>query len=124
MVRLPDAGLSGILSLRAALTRLLQEYPGKRNGLSRLEGELLREIHGGWKNGGGKMKAGVATGLVAVRESVGARLLLHMLRNSVRASVPLLRFVEPFAGNIEKHEFVQSILELTEVGRRALAGRA
>jgi hypothetical protein len=119
MSRLLKADLSCIPSLRGALTRLLQEYPSNRSGLSRLEGELLREIHRL-----GKMKAGVAVGSLLVREYVGDELLFEMLRNFVRTPVPLLRFAEPFSGKIENREFFRSILELTAVGRRVLAGRA
>jgi len=119
MVRLLKADLSGIPSLRGALTRLLQEYPWSRSGLSRLEGELLREIRKREQ-----AKAVVAVGWVMMREYVGDALLLDMLRNFVRAPVPLLQFAEPFGGNVEKHEFARSILELTEVGRRVLKGKA
>jgi hypothetical protein len=119
MVRLLKADLSGLPSLRGALTRLLQEYPWSRSGLSRLEGELLREIRKREK-----AKAVVAFGLVMMREYVGDTLLLDMLRNFVRADVPLLRFAEPFEGKVEKNEFGRSILELTPMGLRVLAGKA
>jgi len=119
MVRLLKADLSGLPSLRGALTRLLQEYPWSRSGLSRLEGELLREIRKREK-----AKAVLAFGSVMMREYVGDTLLLDMLRNFVRAPIPLLRFAEPFEGKVEKNEFARSILELTEVGYRVLAGKA
>jgi hypothetical protein len=119
MVRLLKADLSGLPSLRGALTRLLQEYPWSRSGLSRLEGELLREIRKREK-----AKAVLAFGSVMMREYVGDTLLLDMLRNFVRAPIPLLRFAEPFEGKVEKNEFARSILELTEVGHRVLAGKA
>jgi hypothetical protein len=61
---------------------------------------------------------------VLARESVGDVMLFDMLRNFVRASVPLLRFAKPFTGNLENYQFNRSILELTKVGRRVLAGRA
>ncbi len=76
MVRLLKADLSGIPSLRGALTRLLQEYPWSRSGLSRLEGELLLEIRKREQ-----AKAVVAVGWVMMREYVGDSLLLDMLRN-------------------------------------------
>jgi Domain of unknown function (DUF1835) len=119
MVRLLKADLDSVPSLRGALTRLLQEYPWSRSGLSRLESELLREIKK--RN---KAKAVVAFGSVMMREYVGDTLLLDMLRNFVRAPIPLLRFAEPFEGKVEKNEFARSILELTEVGRRVLVGKA
>lgn len=119
MVRLLKADLSGITSLRGAMTRLLQEYPWSRSGLSRLESELLREIRKREK-----AKAVVAFGSIMMREYIGDTLLLDMLRNFVRAPIPLLQFAEPFEGKVEKNEFARSILELTEVGRRILAGKA
>jgi len=119
MVRLLKADLSGLPSLRGALTRLLQEYPWSRSGLSRLEGELLREIRKREK-----AKAVLAFGSVMMREYVGDTVLLDMLRNFVWAPLPLLRFAERFEGTVEKNEFARSILELTEVGHRVLAGKA
>jgi hypothetical protein len=119
MVRLLNADLSGLPSLRGALTRLLQEYPWSRSGLSRLEGELLREIRKREQ-----AKAVVAFGSVMMREYVGDTLLLDMLRNFVRAPIPLLQFAEPFEGKVEKNEFARSILELTPMGLRVLAGKA
>jgi hypothetical protein len=117
MVRLLKADLSGIPSLRGALTRLLQEYPEVRSGLSRLESDLLREIRKS-----GKAQVLTAVGSVITREYVGDTLLIDMLRNFVLTPVPLLRFAEPFQGRIEQPDFVRSILELTEVGRRVLRG--
>jgi hypothetical protein len=118
-VRLLKAGLTGLPSLRGALTRLLQEYPWSRSGLSRLESELLREIRKRQK-----VKAVVAIGSVMMREYVGDTLLLDMLRYFVWAPFPLLRFAELFEGRVETNEFARSILELTDVGRWVLAGKA
>jgi hypothetical protein len=119
MVRLLKADLRCIPSLSGALARLLQEYPAKRNGLSRLESELLNEIHSR-----GRAKAAVAVGHMLVREYVGDTLLFEMLRNFVKPSHPLLRYAEPFTGKFDTYEFNRSILELTEVGRRIFTGRA
>ncbi len=119
MSRLLKADLGCIPSCRGALTRLLQEYPANRSGLSRLEGELLREIR---KRG--RAKAATVVGSVLVREYVGDVLLIEMLRDFVRVSVPLLRFADPFTGRFESYQFNGAMLELTEVGRRVLAGRA
>jgi hypothetical protein len=113
------ADLRGLPSLSGTLNRLLQEYPWSRSGLSRLEGELLHEVRKREK-----AKASVAVGWVMAREYVGDTLLLDMLRNFVCAPIPLLRFAEPFEGKVEKNEFAKSILELTEVGRRVLGGKA
>jgi hypothetical protein len=119
MTRLLKVDLSCIPSLRGALTRMLQEYPWIRSGLSRLESKLLREIR---KRG--TAKTGIVVGTVMWDEHVGDDLLSDMLRNFVRAPHPLLRFAEPFAGRIESREFLRSMLELTEVGCRVLAGQA
>lgn len=119
MARLLKVDLSGLPSLRGPLTRLLQEYPWNRSGLSRLEGELLREIRKREK-----AKAVVALGSIMMREYVADTLLLDMLRNFVWAPLPLLRFAERFEGKVETNEFARSILELTEVGRWVLAGKA
>jgi hypothetical protein len=119
MVRLLKADVSCLPSLRGTLTRLLQEYPARRNGLSRLESELLYEIHSR-----GRAKAAVAVGHLLVREYVGDVLLFGMLRNFVKASHPLLRYAEPFTGRFETCQFNRSTLELTEVGQRVYAGRA
>jgi hypothetical protein len=101
------------------VVRLLQEYPSRRNGLSRLESNLLQEIRSR-----GSAKAAVAVGFVLVRESVGDVLLFDMLRSFVKAPHPLLELARPFAGNIKSYEFNASALTLSEVGRRVLAGKA
>jgi hypothetical protein len=119
MARLLKADLSFYPGLRGAMSRLLQEYPAKRSGLSRLESELLREIHER-----GSAQAAVVVVSLLSRETVGDVLLFDMLRNFVRASAPLLRFAEPFEGKFENYEFNRSILELTETGRRVFAGKA
>jgi len=119
MVRLLNADLRLYPGLRGAMIRLLQEYPAKRNGLSRLECELLREIY----NRGSAKGAKVVVSTLA-SEPVGDLLLFDMLRNFVRASVPLVRFAEPFEGKFESYEFSGSNLELTPMGRRVVAGKA
>lgn len=83
-----------------------------------MEGELLREI---LKRS--TATAGITIGTVMWNEHVGDALLSDMLRNFVCAEHPLLQFAEPFEGKIDNREFFRSILELTEDGRRVLAGR-
>ena len=119
IVRLLKADLSSYPGLRNAMIRLLQEYPARRCGLSRLESELLREIHER-----GTAKAAVVVVSLLSRETVGDTLLFDMLRNFVRASVPLIRFAEPFEEKVENYEFNRSVLELTDVGRSVVAGKA
>jgi hypothetical protein len=84
-----------------------------------LESQLLREIHSR-----GSTKASVAVGSLLAREAVGDLLLFDMLRNFVRTSSSLLQFAIPFTGRFENYEFNASVLKLTDVGRRVLAGRA
>lgn len=97
MVRLLKSDLRSIPSLRGAMARLLQEYPWTGSGLSRLEGEVLREV---WK--GAKVKAVVVVGSVMMKEYVGDTPLKDMWRNFMQEPIPLLRFAEPFEENVEK----------------------
>jgi hypothetical protein len=117
--RLLKADLSLFPGLRGVVIRVLQEYPAKRNGLSRLESLLLREI-----DRRERTKASVAVGSVLAGESVGDSLLFEMLRSFVRASHPLLRLAEPLAGEFDGSAFNGAMLEMTDVGRRVLGGRA
>lgn len=116
--RLLGSDLSSLPGMRRALSELLQEYPSRRNGLSRLQTLLMRSIQRQ-----GSLQAAVAVGSVLVRETVGDLLLFDMLRALVRADYPLLEFAEPFDGNFENHQFHGSVLRLTEAGRQVLAGK-
>ena len=117
LVQLLKADSRVVPGLRRALRWLLEEYPSRRNGLSRLEGELLREIRRL-----GRAKAARAVGWVIARDWAGDTLLLDMLRNFVRAEHPLLEFAEPYAGKIESWKFNGAALALTAIGRRVLSG--
>lgn len=116
--RLLQADLGVMPGLRPAVLWLLQEYPNLRNGLSRLESDLLREIHRREI-----AKASQAVTPIIAREPVGDTLLFDMLRNFVRAEHPLLEFAQPFAGRFQTWEFNGATLALTNVGRRVLAGK-
>ena len=118
LIRLLQADVSVMPGLRPAVLWLLQEYPNRRNGLSRLESDLLREIH---RREIAKASQAVTT--IIAREPVGDTLLWDMLRNFVRAEHPLLEFAQPFAGNFQTWEFNGATLALTNVGRRVLAGK-
>jgi hypothetical protein len=85
--------------LCSALIQLLQEYPSTRDGLSRLERYLLKEIDTRTST-----KAAVAVYTLLIRESVGDVLLFDLLRNFVRAKRPLLYFAKPFSGRVEQLE--------------------
>jgi len=119
LVRLSKSNPRALPGLRSALVRLLQEYPSTRNGLSRLERQLLRQIEIR-----GKTKAAYAVGPVLIRESVGDVLLFDMLRNFVKAKHPLLHFAEPFSGRVRSWRFNGSTLALTDTGRQVLRGKA
>jgi hypothetical protein len=119
LIRLLKTDLSAIPGLREALTRMLQEYPSKSNGLSRLEGLLLRQIRGRES-----VKAAVAVGSIIVREPWGDTLLFDMLRAFVKAPYPLLEYAEPFGRDLESYQFNASVLKLSESGRRVLASKA
>jgi len=118
LARLLRRDLNIFPGLKRALIWLLQEYPSRSNGLSRLEGRLLRQFH---RRQGTRTSRAVAH--VLARDWVGDVLLFDMLRNFVRAAHPLLRFSEPFAGNVESHKFNRAALALTEDGQRVLAGK-
>jgi hypothetical protein len=119
LVRLVKSNPRALPGLRPALVRLLQEYPSTRDGISRLERQLLRQIERQ-----GKTKAAYAVGPVLIRESVGDVLLFDMLRNFVRAKHPLLHFAEPFSGRVSSWRFNGSTLALTDTGRQVLRGKA
>jgi hypothetical protein len=101
-----------------AIERMLQEYPGRRGGLSRLERKLLSVIRRGHE-----VPAAVAVGSVLKTETVGDLLLFDMLRGFVTAPHPLLRYAAPFAGNVKSYRFNGAKLALTNTGRRVLAGK-
>jgi hypothetical protein len=101
-----------------AIERMLQEYPGRRGGLSRLERKLLSEIRRGHE-----VPAAVAVGSVLKTETAGDSLLFDMLRGFVTAPHPLLRYAAPFSGNVKSYKFNGAKLALTDAGQRVLAGR-
>jgi len=119
LARLPDADLGAIPRLRRPLMRILQEYPSMRNGLSRLETLLLREIQKC-----GSVRAAVAVGVILQKEPVGDMLLFDMLREFVEAPYPLLHLSSPFVGKIKSWRFNGSALKLSDIGERVLAGKA
>ncbi len=116
--RLLKSDLRAIPGLRRAILSMMQEYPWKRDGLSRLERKLLRSVRTR-----GDTPAAFAVGDVLVRESVGDVLLFDMLRRFVKAPHPLLQYAEPFAGKFGSYQFNSAKLRLTETGLRVLAGK-
>ncbi len=102
---------------RDTINELLQEYPSRYDGLSRLERKLLLEIASM-----GTVPAAFAVGSVIRRDWVGDVLLFDMLRRFVAAPNPLLSFGGSFSGKIHSYEFNGAKLRLTRVGQRVLEG--
>lgn len=119
LARLLETDVSAIPGLRHAMIRILQEYPSTRNGLSRLEDLLLREIQ---KRG--TARSAEVVGAILQKETVGDTLLFDMLRMFMKAPQPLLQFAKPFASNIKSWRFNGSTLTLTDLGMRVLSGKA
>jgi len=71
---LAEIRLPHVARLRHVVMRILQGYPSTLNGLSRLEGLLLREIQ---KRG--NVRAAYAVGAILRKETVGDTLLFDML---------------------------------------------
>lgn len=117
--RLLTADLTAFPGFQRALVKMLQEYPSKKTGLTRLQTLLMREIE---RKGNTKTVSVVAS--VLRRETVGDLLLFDMLQDMVRAQHPLLEFAETFEGKFESWQFNGSVLRLTENGRRILKGKA
>jgi hypothetical protein len=105
--------------MRDTITAMLQEYPERHSGLSRLERKLLRTV----KSLGNTTPAYIV-GTTLRTELVGDTLLFDMLRAFVRAPDPLLRFAEPFTGKFESYQFNGSKITVTDAGRRILEGKA
>src|SRR5437660_1053574 len=92
--------LQPLPEMRETITAMLQEYPERHSGLSRLERKLLRNVESL-----GVTAPAVAVGTLLPRELVGDVLLFDMLRGFVTAPHPLLRFAEPFTGKVESWRF-------------------
>lgn len=118
LVQMLAADLREVPGLREAVAWLLREYPSRRNGLSRLEDELLREIQ---RLGRAKSVRAVAS--VVARDWVGDAFLFDVLRNLVSAKYPLLEFAEPYAGRIESWKFNGATLTLTAIGQGVLSNK-
>jgi Domain of unknown function (DUF1835) len=101
-----------------AVERMLQEYPGRRGGLSRLEARLLNVI-----KSTREMQAVWVVTTVLRTETVADLLLLDMLRSLLTAPHPLLSYAAPFTGSVRSYKFNGAKLTLTNTGRRVLAGK-
>ena len=123
LVRLLQADTKAVPGLQRVVRWLLQEYPSCRNGLSRMENVLLRELK---RVGTAKAARVVCKVMIRTlgREGVGDQLLFDVLRSQVSARPPLVQFAEPFKEKIQSWKFNGSTLTLTAFGRLVLAGRA
>jgi hypothetical protein len=114
LARLRGVDLGAVPRLQQVVMRVLREYPSTRNGLSRLEGLLLREIQ---KRD--KLRAAEAVGAILRKETVGDMLLFDILEKFVTAAHPLLDL------DSQDNKFhYGSILKLTTIGKRVLSGKA
>jgi len=105
--------------IRDTITSMLQEYPERQSGLSRLERKLLRTV-----DSLGVTSPAAAVGTTLHTELVGDVLLFDMLRAFTKAPHPLLRFAEPFKGKFKSYQFNGSKIGVTDTGRSVLAGKA
>ena len=118
--RLLTTDLRPLPELRDTMSFMLQEYPERHSGLSRLEQKLLRTVQSL-----GVTAPAFAVGSTSLRtEMVGDGFLFDMLRTFVRARHPLLRFAEPFTGKLDSYQFNGSKITVTDAGQRVLAGKA
>ncbi len=112
------SGGSSLPGRTKAIQRMLQEYPGRQGGLSRLERKLLGVI-----KAEREVQTAATVGSVLRRETVGDQLLFDMLRNFVTAPHPLLCYAVPFTGKVKSYKFNSAKVALTETGIRVLAGK-
>lgn len=105
--------------IRDTITSMLQEYPERQSGLSRLERKLLRTV-----DSLGVTTPAAAIGTALHTELVGDVLLFGMLRAFTTAPHPLLRFAEPFKGKFKSYQFNGSKIGVTDTGRSVLGGTA
>ena len=117
--RLLTTDLRPLPETRDTITFMLQEYPERHSGLSRLERKLLRTV-----TSLGVTAPAFAIGPPLRTDLVGDGLLFDMLRTFVRARHPLLRFAEPFTGKLDSYQFNGSKITVTDAGQRVLAGKA
>lgn len=105
--------------IRETITSMLQEYPERQSGLSRLERKLLRTV-----DSLGVTTPATAVGTTLHTELVGDVLLFDMLRGFTTAAHPLLRFAGPFTGKFKSYQFNGSKIGVTDTGRSVLGGKA
>jgi hypothetical protein len=117
--RLLGTDLRDLPEIRETITSMLQEYPERQTGLSRLERKLLRTV-----DSFGVTQPAMAVGTTLHTELVGDTLLFDMLRGFIVARHPLLGYAEPFKGKVKSYRFNGAKIEITHTGRTVLAGKA
>jgi hypothetical protein len=117
--RLLADDLHPLPELRNTISFLLQEYPERHSGLSRLERKLLRTV-----NSLGITTPAVTVGTTLHSELVGDTLMFDILRAFIIAPHPLLRFPASSKGALGNSQFNGSQIETTDTGRAVLAGKA
>ena len=117
--RLYETRLQALLGLRKAIGWLLGEYPGVRGGLSRLQRKLLREI-----SSRRQAKVSVVVAAVLSSELVGDTFLSDLLERCVEVEHPLVSIECPKEAPGRCPLQYQSLVALTDVGRRVLGGKA
>ena len=111
LAELSKAPSHGLPHLAAALHRLLEEYPGVHDGLSRTERQALQALEGGPLPLGPHFRA--AHHAREEAEFLGDLVFESHLARLREATVALVRYLDP---SRERHE-------LTAAGRDALAGK-
>ncbi len=117
--RLYKGRLRVLPGLRNAVGWLLREYPAVRDGLSRLQRELLREI-----SSRGQAKVSVVVAAVLRSEFVGDTFLSDLLQRCLRVEHPLVTVERPENTPGRRHLQYQSLVALTDIGKRVLRGKA
>lgn len=101
--------------LKRAITWVLREYPGKGDGLSRLQRKLLKEIESREET-----RISVAVAAVLSAESVGDSFLFDLLKRCVEVKNPLVKVVRNGKGHLR----YKSQVVLTDLGRGVLRRKA
>ena len=115
--RLLNSDLPVLPGIRNTVRWILREYPGARDGLSRLERTLLREIRSR-----GEISSVVAA--VLATETVGDLFLFDLVERCASSKHPLVRVAETFGNRRKSRLSYRSPVSLTDTGRRVLAGKA
>jgi hypothetical protein len=117
--RLLAGDLRPLPEIRDTISFLLREYPERRSGLSRLERKLLRTV-----DSLGISTPAVTVGMTLHSELVGDTQLFDILRAFITAPHPLLCFAASSKGTLNNCQFNGSLIEMTDIGRTVLAGKA